>query len=346
MRRLGVSKLLITLILLLVLVVAGGVFYLYGPRKVTITSVVTVTPSSRTPAPITTTSRASPSLTTSHTTKTETRTETVTTIETLTVVTTETSSTPSTQETQSATETRLIQAELVRPSRIWFSPARAPSKVLEYDFSNKRLTMIFNPSSTDKVCTFTPHPAIKEKVYYANINTNKIFLRLLGYKREILAFEHITYVRCVRFGPGDHLYFSEASGAGGNGKIYKIVNNRAELYLEVPLDQVGGFWAGDFEFAPDGTIYISQGNVMPAKLFAYANGRFEEIAKFPFPVMGMDYVLNARLRVQGGEVVVREGLLFTDHRSSIYLYDLTSGSTYLIYSNSSLHWLSDVAVAP
>ncbi len=314
--RFGVSKASAILLLLLVLLVAGITFYVYQPGEVTTVTLVTTVSTSTGPTETMSKTSSPPRTLTVTMTGTETEKETKTRTETVTTtITTTVSSGASTGATQTKSPTtrtttgsttqatpEILTADLVSPSRIWFCPSKPgyPSRVLEYDFSKGQLKIIFDPASTSLVSSFTPHPGIKEKVYYANANTNKIILRLLGYDREMVAFEHSTRVRCVRFGPGDHLYFSEATGAGGNGKIYRIIKNEAELYLEIPLDGVGGYWAGDFEFAPDGTLYLSQGNVIPAKLFVYTNGRFEEVAKFPFPVMGIDYVTNARLRTQGG----------------------------------------------
>ncbi len=204
------------------------------------------------------------------------------------------------------------------------------------------MTPIFG--SSRRIHSFTPHPAIREKIFYLDANTNQIILHLLSGHQEMTAFEHTTYVRCVRFGPENDLYFSEAFGAGSDGKIYRVVNNRAELYLEVPLSQAK-YWAGYFEFTPEG-LYISSGNHIPASIYKYEGNRFVEVARFNFPVTGMDYVTGARLRTQSGEVIVERGLLLADYGNSIYLYDLETSTLYLIFRDETLFRIYDVSVAP
>ncbi|MCS7103526.1 MAG: hypothetical protein NZ992_06565 [Candidatus Korarchaeum sp.] len=103
----------------------------------------------------------------------------------------------------------------------------------------------------------------------------------------MVAFEHTTYVRCVRFGPGissdpsgvNRLYFSEAWGAGGDDMIYRIVRNTAEPFMRIKIEGIGGSWVGRFEFSPDGTLYVSNGNRVPSSIFEYRRRTFVEIAK-------------------------------------------------------------------
>lgn len=262
--------------------------------------------------------------------------------------------------TTTTTQTaRIASARLISPSRIWFSVELA-SKILEYDSSTGRVTPVYSDYPTP-IGSFTPHPAVREKLYYVNPNDKKIYLavRIRDSWNKEVAFEFDTYVRCYRFGPGlssdptgfSRAYFSTAWGAGGDGAIYLIVQNRADLLMNVRIGDVRGFWAGYFEFSPDGRLYLSSGNTVPGSIFEYRQGRFVEIARFDFPVMGMDYVSNARLALTeapGGEVTVARGLLFANQRGSIYLHDLDRGITYLVFSDPSYgsNWITDVAVAP
>jgi len=139
-------------------------------------------------------------------------------------------------------------------------------------------------------------------------------------------------------------FFSESYGAGKDGKIYKLVGGKAELYLEVPLKKVG-FWAGYFELAPNNTIYLTSGNVVPSRIFKISNGTYKELAKFPFPLFGPRYVENIQLDLNGSQVIIEHGLLiagYTYHR--VYLYDLTSGKLYVVYSNPEIKRMDDVAL--
>ena len=256
--------------------------------------------------------------------------------------------------TTTTTTGGILNARLISPSKLWFTAERM-GKILEYDASTDSVRVVYGDSSV-WMSSITPHPEIAEKIYYAGGNKNKIFLRLTVWTTPggEVVYEHRTYVKCVRFGPDSglpfRLYFSEASGAGGDGVIYKLVKD-AEVYMTVRIREIGGYWAGHFEFAPDGTLYLSNGNVIPSSIYAYRQGRFVKLVTFGSPVMGMDYVSNARLSLTespGGQVTVRRGLLFADHGSSIYLYDLDTGATYRVFSDPSYgsSFVTDVAVAP
>jgi len=267
-------------------------------------------------------------------------TKTVTEFVTLTI-------TPWATETTTPTEEGLevVQAELVSPHIIYYTSAKEiPGRVYVYNYQFDALGHLFQRTEGG-ISSFTFHPYIHEKVYYLDSNTNEIRLFLLGSGDYGVVFEHETYVRCIRFGPGDRPYFSEATGAGGNGKIYKIVENRAELYYEVRLEDVNGFWAGNFEFDDDGNLYLSSGNRIPASIYKVVHGVPRKIETFNFPVCGIRYVRGITLRAGGDEAHVDRGLLLADWGSSIYLYDLDSGTLYKIYENPDLDWLSDVSIA-
>jgi hypothetical protein len=114
--------------------------------------------------------------------------------------------------------------------------------------------------------------------YYLSRNRNMLIQA--DKKGEEVVYRHTTYVRDLVLDDRDNVYFSEASGAGGDGKIYRVVPigganpDRAELICTVPLGDVGGFWAGDFAFGrlPLGgldtdMLYLSSGNKVPASIY-------------------------------------------------------------------------------
>jgi hypothetical protein len=122
---------------------------------------------------------------------------------------------------------------------------------------------------------------------------------------EALHYTHNTYVRDLAFDANGALYFSEASGAGGDGKIYRLIAGRdgpvAELFVTVPLAAVGS-WGGDFAFGPDGALYVSHGNTNNAALFKLtAAAGFQKVYQ----------------RSDGGTF----GAFFLDALSSIYFTD-------------------------
>lgn len=85
-------------------------------------------------------------------------------------------------------------------------------------------------------------------------------------------YHHTTYVRDTAFDAQGRLYFSEATGAGGNGRIYRLDDSGPMVFYTVNLASVGGFWAGHFGFAPDGTLYLSSGNRIPASIYRVTGG--------------------------------------------------------------------------
>ena len=110
------------------------------------------------------------------------------------------------------------------------------------------------------------------QLYFCSANESRIYQRMGQKERAI--FEHTTYVRDVAFHPNGNLYFSEASGGGDDGKIYKLIfskTNKPELSYRIPLKTVDGFWAGDFTFDSHGNLYLSSGNHTPAFIYRVPN---------------------------------------------------------------------------
>ncbi|RDD53452.1 MAG: hypothetical protein BA066_04305 [Candidatus Korarchaeota archaeon NZ13-K] len=248
-----------------------------------------------------------------------------------------------------------MRARLANPSVVWFA-VDGGKRILQYDSSNGQVSQVAYMGI--RVDTFTPHVGIREKIYFADANGNKIYLYLqpsapgTTSPSITIVLNHTTYVRCIRFGPdpefGFEMYFSEASGAGG-GLIYRIARNLPQTFMRIDPRDFDGYWAGHFEFGRNDTLYLSSGNRIPSSIYEVRGGRVTKLATFGFPVMGMDYVENARLErlaTPGGGVTVSRGLLFADHGSRIYLYDLTNGNLYVIFDDGSYGRIVDVAVPP
>lgn len=119
------------------------------------------------------------------------------------------------------------------------------------------------------------------QLYFCSANARRIFVKRHR-ESERVVFTHNTYVRDVAVDPNGNLYFSEASGARGDGRIYKLRPRVNELRpdrrfsissdsqsrsVQVRLSTVDGFWAGDFTFDARGDLYLSTGNRTPAFIY-------------------------------------------------------------------------------
>ncbi|HII07216.1 MAG TPA: WD40 repeat domain-containing protein [Methanotrichaceae archaeon] len=187
--------------------------------------------------------------------------------------------------------------------------------------------------------SFTFHPGISEKLYYANSNQRNIYMTAetgSGWSAETTIFTHTTYVRDIAFAfdqNGDiGLYFSEATGAGSDGKIYRIdTSGSAVPFYTVKLSDVEGFWRGDFAFDHDGNLYLSSGNHIPASIYKASSGTefvTEIFQSHTGPIAGLVY---------------RDGYLYyADWGQNIYRLDLSSMTSTVYYTNPSRTWLSDV----
>ncbi len=184
--------------------------------------------------------------------------------------------------------------------------------------------------------SFAFHPYVPEKLYYVNANENKIYRSsetYTGWSREEVVYDHDTYVRDLAFDldrDGDLvLYFSEATGAGADGKIYRIEDDAPVLYRTIVLSDVNGFWAGDFAFGEDGTLYLSSGNRVPASIYKVDEWGVQEIfTDSEEPIKGLAY---------------KDGFLYyANWGTKIYRLDLETIERTTVYSNPERKWLSDV----
>jgi len=165
-------------------------------------------------------------------------------------------------------------------------------------------------------------------LHFVDANDTKIFQVIDS--RERVIHTHHTYVRDIAFDENDTLYFSEATGAGGDGSIYWMQRGNPALFAEIQLDDVGGYWAGDFAFDTQSALYISTGNRTPASIYKRNRG-WEEIHK------------EERESIKGFSFLACDLLCFTNWRSQVYFLDIASGTKSPAYSNPSRTWLSDVA---
>jgi len=176
--------------------------------------------------------------------------------------------------------------------------------------------------------------------YFVNANENNIYrvfkIKILWWTWTftVKIYTHSTYIRDILLDKDGNIYFSEASGAGANGKIYKINSgpSTATLFQEIELSEVGGFWAGNFIFDTQGNLYISSGNRIPASIYRLRDGIWEEI------------FTDSSAPIKGLTFLACDLLCYANWRSEIYTLDIQSGTRELIYSNPIHQWVSDIAL--
>jgi len=167
------------------------------------------------------------------------------------------------------------------------------------------------------------------KLYVSNSNQFKLFAVNSATGAASDVFTHTTFLRDVAFDPAGNLYFSEATGAGADGKIYRLdlTSGTATVFYNVLRSSVGGFWAGDFTFAPDGHLYISTGNVVGGRVY-----RIDDPAAASAPVS----VYSIAAESVTGIAFDRYGQFYYSNWDStaghIYQLQLGTGTRTLIFS--------------
>jgi len=167
------------------------------------------------------------------------------------------------------------------------------------------------------------------KLYVSDSNQFKLFAvdSTTGVASPV--FTHTTYLRDIAFDPAGNLYFSEATGAGADGKIYQLnlAAGTATVFYNVLRSSVGGFWAGDFTFAPDGHLYISTGNVIGGRVY-----RVDDPAGGSAPVS----VYSIAAESVTGIAFDRNGQFYYSNwdgtAAHIYQLQLSTGTRQLIFT--------------
>jgi sugar lactone lactonase YvrE len=167
------------------------------------------------------------------------------------------------------------------------------------------------------------------KLYVSNSNQFKLFAVNSATGAASDVFTHTTFLRDVAFDPAGNLYFSEATGAAADGKIYRLnlTSGTATVFYNVVRSSIGGFWAGDFTFAPDGHLYISTGNVVGGRVY-----RIDDPAAASSPVS----VYSIAAESVTGIAFDRYGQFYYSNWDStaghIYQLQLSTGTRTLIFS--------------
>jgi hypothetical protein len=107
-------------------------------------------------------------------------------------------------------------------------------------------------------------------LFFCSNNNSRIYQKME--RQERVVFEHNTYIRDIAVDSAGNMYFSVANDARGNGTIYRLtppVNNlgsqrfslqSTEPFYTINLNNVDGFWAGNFIFDVRDNLYLSSGH--------------------------------------------------------------------------------------
>ncbi len=168
-------------------------------------------------------------------------------------------------------------------------------------------------------------------IFFVNANRNFIY-RTGGCSAEVI-YTHKTFVRDIAFDSTGTLHFSEASGGAGDGKIFTldVESGDVSTVVTVSLDDVGGFWAGNFAFDPNDTLYLSSGNRRPAMLMRHDPSGFIQVYRSEDPIMGFVFTDS-------------DTLFFADHAQDIRQLDNFTTETRAYHAPNAT-WLTDVGFA-
>ncbi len=191
-----------------------------------------------------------------------------------------------------------------------------------------------------RIYAFLLAPWDADKLYFVNANQFNIYVKDLGpgAPPESIVHTHTTYVRDIEADPDGRMYFSEATGAGGDGRVYRLnPDGTASLHYTVALSRVDGFWSGNFCFDRDGMLYLSTGNQVGAGVYEV------DVAA---DVITRLYTADPPASIKG-LTFGQDGLLYYgDWKQRIYALDLETGTRSQVYYKSSRKWTSDVAFKP
>ncbi len=151
----------------------------------------------------------------------------------------------------------------------------------------------------------------------------------------------------VRYLQGsDRLYFSDATGAGGNGIIYYLNRSGGEVpYYNVgytmKLTDVAGFLDGNFAFGDGDTLYLSNGDHVPSSIYLISGAGSDRV----FGNLTKIYT-DARAPILGMHYDGDKGIYYADGKAGIYRLDLNMNSLRKekVYSGSHVK-INDLSLA-
>lgn len=145
-------------------------------------------------------------------------------------------------------------------------------------------------------------------LYFSDATIDHRIFYSLGWAHEASLVAAPFVVREVDLGPGNQLYVSEAYGAAADGKIWKLGPGHGPiLYYTVKRAQVGGRWYGHFAFDPAGTLHISNGYGVNAKVWRCPLGGVPSVRYIdPGPVLGFHFVNGYTILYASGTTHIKK----------------------------------------
>jgi hypothetical protein len=168
----------------------------------------------------------------------------------------------------------------------------------------------------------TSQPGARADFFCNGVNENHVLIATLAGGRTI--YTHSTYVRELAADNGN-LYFSEASGAGRDGIIYKFRDasySSVDTFHHVRIREVGGFWAGNFAFGQARTLYLSNGNERPAAIWKLPN-----IDERPQKIFEHADIISGFCVIDAGRI------LFTQQTNRIFLLHVQTQTIDVIHES-------------
>jgi hypothetical protein len=216
----------------------------------------------------------------------------------------------------------------------YFADGRqSPGAVYSYNPVTHVETGIYTRPSGN-LYSFLFAPWDSSQLYFVNANENRIYRKSLGGGPEEVVHTHTTYVRSIAVKDGI-LYFSEAFGAGSDGKIWRLGSGGTPiLFYQVRLSDFG-FWSGDFAFDKNGVLYLSNGNMTGASLYRVdiAANTVTKIFTDPEPITGMAFGDDGYL-------------YYANWGTKIYRLNLADKTKTTFYAGPTHQMISDVRFKP
>ncbi len=180
------------------------------------------------------------------------------------------------------------------PLAFYFTDAFEPRSAKIYKMENGRVSVYFERARGGQIYSFNFGP--DGTLYLVDANSFRLAMIVDG--KETRFFTHTTYIRHIEFDSHGTMYFSEATGAGGDGKIYVLDGTTAHLFYTVKLTDVDGYWFGSFAFDKNDNLWLSSGNIIPSHLYKVQDGVPDTVLTFrEEPMVGFFFLPGGHLVV-------------------------------------------------